>query len=91
MISDNDHRKKRCPMLGHEVEFKYCREPGNDIPCAKIGDCWFEIFNVVEFLKSNYSEDNLEAISRPIKPKTLSLFEIMEQVKQRKKEGGPDE
>lgn len=81
MINENDQRNRRCPKLGHEVSFKYCREPGSSLPCNKIADCWFETFDIVTYLKENYNEEKLKEMVKVSKPKTLSLIELIEQAK----------
>lgn len=85
LLEENDNRKRRCPKLGHEVNFGYCREPGDDIPCSKIGDCWFETFNISDFIKENYDNETIEKILSPKKPKTLSLLEMIDAVKKQNK------
>ena len=54
MITEHDAKKRRCPMLGHEVAFSYCREPGSETPCRKIFDCWWETFDVSAFINDHY-------------------------------------
>jgi len=81
MINQYDTLSKRCSMLGHEVPFSYCRQPGQEIPCRKIFDCWFEKIDVQTFITSNYNEEIQAAIDQPPKPKMLSLFEIIEQAR----------
>jgi hypothetical protein len=79
MITEHDKLTCRCPMLGHDVPFSYCRAPGQEIPCRKIFDCWWEEFDIKAFIEGNYSGDVQKAITQPPKPKMLSLLEIIEQ------------
>ena len=83
MITDNDHRKRRCPRLGHELPFSYCRKPGDDIPCSEIYDCWWEVFDIKKFMEDHYTEEIRKAITAPRKPKTLSLLELIQQAQER--------
>ena len=79
--------QRRCPRLGHEVDFAYCLACGEKSGlCWKIADCWWEIFDIVGFLKENYPEDTVAAVlaARP-KPKIASIVELIEQAKQRHK------
>ncbi len=85
MITKYDNEKKRCPMLGHEVGFYYCRQPGKDSPCRKIFDCWYQKFDTVDFIKQNYGEEMVNKIQTPPKPKMLSLLDLIEQAKQANK------
>ena len=71
-------------MLGHEVGFDYCRNPGSDKPCRKIFDCWYDKFDVVTFIKQNYGEEMIAKLNAPPKPKILSLLELIEQAQKAK-------
>lgn len=83
MLTDHDARTRRCPMLGHEVPFSYCRQPAQEVPCRKIHDCWWETFDIKAFIENHYSKDIQTAILAPPKPKVLSLLEIIEQASRR--------
>ena len=77
----------RCPRLGHQITFSYCRSENMGQPCFKTLDCWFEHFPVEEYLRKNLAAEEWEKIfGRPVKPKVLSLVELIEQAKNRPKE-----
>ncbi len=78
MITDYDHLEIRCPLLGHPLNFSYCRSANSGRPCRKILDCWFDRFQVQEFVETHFPEGILEDIAAPPKPKMLSLFELMQ-------------
>jgi len=46
-----------CSRLGHFVPLRYCLHPAQDDPCFRIFDCWWQIFDVVSFLRSNLPEE----------------------------------
>ena len=74
---------RRCPRLGNSVPFNYCEVCGDDQqPCFKILDCWWEHFDVVQYLKDHLPEDQFNQLmaARP-KPKVTSLIELIEQAK----------
>ncbi len=80
-IDENDLRIIRCRMLGHEVTFAYCRgggaRPGGEqLPCQRIFDCWFEQFAVEDFLNRHYTPEQLAQIARPSQPKLASIIEM---------------
>ncbi|MGD8292144.1 MAG: hypothetical protein PVF37_10595 [Desulfobacterales bacterium] len=78
---------RRCPRLGNPVPFDYCEICGDDQqPCFKILDCWWEYFDVVQYLKENLTEDQFNQLvqARP-KPKITSLIELIEQARERNK------
>jgi hypothetical protein len=77
----------RCPRLGHQITFSYCRSENRGHPCFKTLDCWYEHFEVEVFLRGELSPDEWESLfGGPPKPKMLSLIELIEQAKKRKKE-----
>ncbi len=83
MDISNDNRERRCPRLGGQVSFQYCRQEGeDDLPCWKVIDCWWEYFGIVAFLKKNLSEDQFKRLLtfRP-KSKVSSLIEMSEQAR----------
>ena len=77
----------RCPRLGQQIYFSYCRQENMGLPCFKTLDCWYIHFNVVEYLRQELSavewEDSFE--KAPI-PKILSLAELIEKVQKQAKE-----
>jgi len=83
MITENDSRKRHCPMLGHEIAFSYCRAPGQQLPCRRIFDCWWECFDIKAFMESHYDAETLAKMTAPPPSKPLSLLELIEQAKKR--------
>jgi len=71
----------RCPKLGHQVNFHYCQQENNSLPCAKIVQCWQKYFDVETFLKQNFTPEELAQAFAPPKPKMLNLLELIERAK----------
>ena len=86
MITDKmDAVARRCPRLGSAVNFGYCRSCGEEsLPCFKVFDCWWEVFDITAFMKDFLSEKDFEKLleSRP-QPKTVSLVEMINEAKKR--------
>ena len=83
-----DDYKIRCPRLGHQISFSYCRSENRGLPCFKTLDCWFEHFLVEAFLRKELTPAEWDKVfERPVKPKIVSLVELIEQAKERKREG----
>jgi len=84
--TDTDNLERRCPRLGNRVPFQYCLDSGSEssLPCWKIIDCWWEIFDIRTYLKDKFSEEEISALeeARP-KPKITSLVELIDQAKKR--------
>lgn len=81
-IDAHDKCNIRCRMLGHEVNFSYCRQVGSDLPCRKILDCWFETFDVQTFLNQHYTAEQIQKILQPPRPKLTSIVELIRQAQQ---------
>ena len=79
----------RCPRLGHEVTFGYCRQETRGTPCRLILNCWWEQFDVRSFLQANLPEADMAQVERagdsPPPAKVLSLVEMIQQAKDRLK------
>jgi len=75
----------RCPRLGHQINFSYCRSENSGLPCFKTLDCWYTHFDVHTYLKDKLTkEDFKKAFLDKGKPKVSSLFDLIEQAKVRK-------
>ncbi|MFC1839276.1 hypothetical protein ACFL1N_06840 [Thermodesulfobacteriota bacterium] len=74
----------RCPRLGHPISFLYCQKENDGLPCFKILDCWFQHFNVEEYLRNRLTEKEWEMVfEKPTKSKVQSLIELIEEAKKR--------
>jgi len=77
-IEEYDNLITHCRMLGHEVPFSYCRQASADRPCRKILDCWFQTFDVVKFVQTYYTPDQIASFLAPPQPKLTSLIDIIQ-------------
>lgn len=76
----------RCPRLGHQIHFNYCRRENMGLPCGKTLDCWHPYFPVVEYLRQKLSPDQWrDAFEKPVKPKLASLVEMLDEIQKRGK------
>lgn len=80
-----DKHKSYCRMLGHEVPFTYCRAVKDNLPCSKIMDCWFGKIDIEEYMKENFTEEELEVIFAAPKPKMVSIYDMIKQAQDRNK------
>jgi len=77
-----DTYRIRCPRLGHQIPFSYCRTENRGLPCFKTLDCWFQHFEVEAYLRLEMTEEEWnKAFGGPPKPKMQSLLELIEQAK----------
>lgn len=83
----SDDYEIRCPRLGHQITFSYCRTENSGLPCFKTLDCWFTHFPVEEFMRMELTPEQWEKVfGRQPKPKILSLVEMIEEAKRKIKE-----
>jgi hypothetical protein len=83
MDMDKDGLTRRCPRLGGEISFSYCRTCGQDRqPCWKVFDCWWETFDIVSHMKTCLDAEQFERLTkiRP-EPKINSLLDLITQAK----------
>ena len=72
----------RCPRLGHQISFSYCRRENMGKPCFKTLDCWFQHFPVEDYLRQELTPGEwAELFNRPAKSKVASLIELIEKAK----------
>jgi hypothetical protein len=88
MIEEYDALVIRCPQLGGEVPFHYCRSINEDFPCRKIIICWEFRIEIGKFLGENYSIDQIQrALEPPTKSRLETILEQIEKAKKIKEEG----
>ena len=85
MKTEYDEKMIRCPKLGDEMTFSYCRRESGELPCARIINCWQAAFDVTDVLKQVLTPDQwARFISAKPKEKALSLIELIEKAKAKK-------
>lgn len=78
----------RCPRLGHQINFAYCKCENSGLPCFKTLDCWYTYFDVQTWLQAQLSPEDFKRIFQSqTKPKILSLLDLIEQAKADKSPG----
>jgi len=81
MSEEHDEREIRCRRLGHKVAFKYCRREANGRLCGRILDCWWEQFDVRDYLQRAAPQELAELLARAPHSKVASIVELIEQAK----------
>ena len=77
-IKDHDKKIVQCRILGHGVPFSFCRKGVSGQPCRKIFDCWYQSFNIAEFIKRHYAEDEIKELIALSNEKRDSNTELLE-------------
>jgi hypothetical protein len=86
VIEQHDDKTIRCPRVGGEVNFRFCRFENNMLPCRFIVGCWQGRINIEAFLDEQFSEEELNIIFAPPKPKMDALVDLMEKAQKLKQE-----
>jgi hypothetical protein len=81
MIDKHDNKTIRCPRLGDEVNFKYCRIMNDHLPCRLIIGCWQMRMDINQFLADHYSKEEMDRVFIPPKSKIESLVALVEKAK----------
>jgi hypothetical protein len=81
-----DDKTIRCPRVGGEVNFRFCRFENNMLPCRWIVGCWEMRVDMNKFMTDHYSKEEMDLIFTPPKPKIESLLNLVEDAKKVKQE-----
>ncbi len=81
MIEQHDDKTIRCPRIGGEVNFRYCRCENNMLPCGWIAGCWRMRIDINKFLEDHYSNEELNRVFALPRPKIEGLLNLIEQAK----------
>lgn len=72
----------RCPKLGHQVSFGYCRTERLDMPCQRAIACWHDHFDVEALFRTGLTPEQFEeAFLKPPTPKLVTLVELIERAR----------
>jgi len=83
----HDGLERHCRKLGHPVAFRYCRSVAEELPCAMVADCWYEIFDVALHLRACYSPEELARVFRPPRDKVNQILDILASIRGRPVKG----
>lgn len=88
MIEEHDALVIRCPQLGGEIPFRYCRTVNENLPCRRIVVCWEFRVEISKFLSEHYSVDQIQcALAPSAKSRLDTILEMIEKAKETKEEG----
>ncbi len=74
----------RCPRLGGEITFRYCRREQGDLPCRMILRCWEGLIPVEGHLREFLTAEEWERFfSTSPKDKMTTILEIADAVRKR--------
>ena len=87
MIEIHDALIIRCPQLGGEIPFHYCRTVNEELPCRRILICWEFRIEISKFLNEHYSFEQIErSFAPPTKTRIETILELIGKAKKIKAE-----
>jgi len=60
VLDAHDQRTLRCPRLGGETTFAYCRQAGTPF-CPSLIACWAVRLDIGQFLADHYTPEQIQA------------------------------
>ncbi len=85
MIEQYDSLVIRCPQLGGDVPFRYCRTLNEELPCRGIIGCWEFRIDISKFLEDHYSVESIQqALAPPAGTRLDVLLQLVEKAKKLK-------
>jgi hypothetical protein len=86
-----DHIEMRCPQLGGEVTFRFCRTLSEGLPCPRALVCFESRFPVEQFFRSALREETFRRIFLSTPPgRVEKLLQTVSEAKERVNKDDPD-
>ncbi len=80
--SPYEDKEIRCPKLGGQVTFSYCKIETGTRPCARAIACWTGYFDVESHFRENLTEEEFrECFEKPPPSRVATLLELVEQAR----------
>ncbi len=80
--------KLRCPQLGGPVTFEYCRKMNMGLPCHQLYKCWEEELDIDEYVKSNFTQEEIDKVfNTPPPGRVGTIFDVLQRVEKMKESG----
>ncbi|MFH1195258.1 MAG: hypothetical protein V1720_06075 [bacterium] len=80
-IQNYDGQEIYCRKLGHHLQFRYCRQEQQQLPCTSIRRCWQSRIPVEEFLDSSFSPHEVNYLDESHIPKISTILDIVQKVR----------
>lgn len=81
VMDQYDLQNAYCRLLGHRLDFKYCRTVADGLPCRKVLDCWHELLPIRAFIGEHYSEEEQSIFLSPPPNKLSFIIALAEKAK----------
>ncbi len=85
-----DHLEVRCPRMGHQINFGYCRTMNQGLPCARALTCFYYSFPVEAYFRRVLKEETFARIFLSEGPgRYESFLQTLSEAKERVEAGEP--
>ncbi len=75
----------RCPELGGEVTFGYCRKMASGLPCHHLYHCWEESLDIDAYVKHNFTPEQIaQAFETPPRGRVGTIYDVLRNLQQDK-------
>jgi hypothetical protein len=69
-----DHIEVRCPKMGHQINFGYCRAMSDGLPCARAINCFYYSFPAEAYFRRVLKEETFARIFLSEQPNRYESF-----------------
>ena len=82
-IQKYDEQEIYCRKLGHHLQFKYCRQEQQQLPCTELKRCWPSRIPIKEFLALSFSPDEIDFLDEPQVSKVSTILDIIQKIQKK--------
>ncbi len=72
-----DSLEKRCPLLGHQIQFSYCRQSESEKPCYRILRCWSDSIPIYAYITEFFGSDEMQKLKQIPQNKICTIVELI--------------
>lgn len=76
-----DSHEKRCPILGHQVQFSYCRQCEVGKPCPRILSCWSDSLPIHTYISTVFGAEEMKRLTTPPPNKVYTIVDLINKIK----------
>ncbi len=78
-----DSYEKRCPILGHQIQFSYCRQSEEEKPCSRILSCWSNSLPIHTYISKFFGPDDIQRLKIIPKNKMYTIIDLINKIKEK--------
>lgn len=82
-VQKYDGKEIYCRKLGHHLQFKYCRQEQQQLPCSALKRCWQYKIPLEEFLACSFATDEIAYLDEPQVSKVSTILDVIQKVQKK--------